>query len=159
MVSPYAGDWIFPARCSENGLSLCQLAKIVKRETGKSPHPIRHGAATEIYTELPAHRDYGRVMLGQKRQSSTDGYAQHANARIAGRQHKEIRKHEISRASQSRFRTQPAAELLPELNLHYDLLMTKPDDNLRRAAEEAVTIDREIMGGESCFREPGFRPI
>lgn len=105
MVSPYAGDWIFPARCSEKGLSLCQLAKIVKRETEKSPHPIRNDAATEIYTELPGHRDYGRVMLGQKRQSSTDGYAQHANGRIAGRQYKEIRKHEISSISQSRAQT------------------------------------------------------
>lgn len=104
MVSPNAGDWIFPARCSDHGMSLCQLAKVVKRETGKSTHKIRHDAATDIYTELPQHRDYGRVMLGQKRQSSTDGYAQHADARVAGRQHKEIRKREISRTSQSQVR-------------------------------------------------------
>jgi hypothetical protein len=104
MVSPFAGDWIFPGRCSEDGLSLCQLAKIVKRETGKSTHKIRHDDATEIYTELPQHRDYARVRLGQKRQSSTDGYAEHADARVAGRQHKEIRKGEISRTSQSQVR-------------------------------------------------------
>lgn len=105
MVSPYAGDWIFPGRCSEEGLSLCQLPKIVKRETGKSPHKFRHDAAADIYTELPQHRDYGRVMLGQKRQSSTDGYAQHADARVAGRSYRAIRKHEMSRTSKTRVQT------------------------------------------------------
>lgn len=105
VVSPYAGDWLFPARCSKKGLSLCQMQKIVKRETGKSTHKIRHDAATELRTELPQHPDYASHMLGHKDKASADDYSPHANARIAGRQHKQIRKQEISRTSQSRVRT------------------------------------------------------